>query len=160
VSADFVAAMEDVLDLYAEPYDAARPVVCFDESPEQLIAEVRQPLPPEPGQPARHDVEYRRNGVRNLLMICEPKRGWREVLVTTTRNKIDFARAMKQLVQTYADAEVIRVVLDNLTIHTRSPRCTRRFPRTRREPWRGSWNSISHRNTAVGSTSPRLNSPC
>ncbi len=109
--------MEDVLDLYAEPYDAARPVVCFDESPEQLIAEVRQPLPSEPGQPARHDVEYKRNGVRNLLMICEPKRGWREVLVTTTRNKIDFARAMKRLVQTYADAEVIRVVLDNLNTH-------------------------------------------
>jgi DDE superfamily endonuclease len=117
VSADFVAAMEDVLDLYAEPYDAARPVVCFDESPKQLIAEVRQPLPLEPGQPARYDVEYKRNGVRNLLMICEPKRGWREVLVTTTRNKIDFARAMKQLVQTYADAGVIRVVLDNLNTH-------------------------------------------
>lgn len=109
--------MEDVLDLYAEPYDAARPVVCFDESPKQLIAEVRQPLPLEPGQPARYDVEYKRNGVRNLLMICEPKRGWREVLVTTTRNKIDFARAMKQLVQTYADARVIRVVLDNLNTH-------------------------------------------
>jgi len=109
--------MEDVLDLYAEPYDAARPVVCFDESPKQLIAEVRQPLPLEPGQPARYDVEYKRNGVRNLLMICEPKRGWREVLVTTTRNKIDFARAMKQLVQTYADAGVIRVVLDNLNTH-------------------------------------------
>jgi hypothetical protein len=64
VSADFVAAMEDVLDLYEEPYDEKRPVVCFDESPEQLIAEVRQPLPPEPGQPARYDVEYKRNGVR------------------------------------------------------------------------------------------------
>jgi hypothetical protein len=112
-----VAAKEDVLDLYEEPYDEKRPVVCFDESPEQLIAEVRQPLPPEPGQPARYDVEYKRNGVRNLLMICEPKRGWREVLVTTTRNKIDFARAMKQLVQTWADAEVIRVVLDNLNTH-------------------------------------------
>lgn len=117
VSADFVAVMEDVLDLYEQPYDEKRPVVCFDESPEQLIAEVRQPLPPEPGQPARYDVEYKRNGVLNLLMICEAKRGAREVLVTPTRNKIDFAQAMKHLVELYASAEVIRVVLDNLNTH-------------------------------------------
>ena len=112
-----MAAMEDVLDLYDAPYDEKRPVVCFDESPEQLIEEVRQPLPPEPGQPARYDVEYQRNGVCNLLMICEPKRGTREVLVTKTRNKIDFAQAMKHLVELYASAEVIRVVLDNLNTH-------------------------------------------
>lgn len=109
--------MEDVLDLYEQPYDEKRPVVCFDESPKQLIGEVREPLPPEPGQPERYDVEYQRNGVRNLLMICEPKRGVREVLVTTTRNKIDFAHAMKHLVELYASAEVIRVVLDNLNTH-------------------------------------------
>jgi transposase len=109
--------MEDVLDVYQEPYDEKRPVVCFDESPEQLIAQVRQPLPLEPGQPARYDVEYQRNGVRNLLMMCEPKRGTREVLVTKTRNKIDFAHAMKHLVEKYASAEVIRVVLDNLNTH-------------------------------------------
>lgn len=109
--------MEDVLDLYEEPYDEKRPVVCFDESPEQLIEEMRQPLPPEPGQPARYDVEYKRNGVRNLLMICEPRCGKREVLVTTRRTKIDFAHAMKHLVQAYASAEVIRVVLDNLNTH-------------------------------------------
>lgn len=117
MSADFVAAMEDVLDLYEQPYDEQRPVVCFDESPEQLIEEVRQPLPPEPGRTARYDVEYKRNGVRNLLMICEPRRGKREVLVTKTRNKIDFAQAMKHLAATYASAEVIRVVLDNLNTH-------------------------------------------
>lgn len=109
--------MEDVLDLYNEQYDAKRPVICFDESPKQLIAEVREPLPPEPGQPARYDVEYQRNGVRNLLMLCEPKRGIREVLVTTTRTKIDFANAMKHLTESYADADVIRVVLDNLNTH-------------------------------------------
>jgi len=109
--------MEDVLDLYEEPYDEKRPVVCFDESPKQLIGEVREPLPPEPGQPERYDVEYKRNGVRNLLMICEPKRGVREVLVTATRNKIDFAHAMKHLVELYASADVIRVVLDNLNTH-------------------------------------------
>lgn len=106
--------MEDVLDLYEAPYDETQPVVCYDESPKQLIAEVRQPLPPEPGQPARYDVEYKRNGVRNLLMICEPKRGWREVLVSKTRNKIDFAQAMRHLAHTHANAEVIHVVLDNL----------------------------------------------
>lgn len=117
MSADFVAAMEDVLDLYEQPYDETRPVVCFDESPEQLIEEVRPPLPLAPGQPARHDVEYKRNGVRNLLMMCEPRRGTREVLVTTTRTKIDFAHAMKHLVTRYASAEVIRVVLDNLNTH-------------------------------------------
>ena len=109
--------MEDVLDIYEEPYDEKRPVVCFDESPEQLIDEVRQPLPPQLGQAARYDVEYKRNGVRNLLMICEPKRGIREVRVTTTRNKIDFAHAMKHLAEQYASAEVIRVVLDNLNTH-------------------------------------------
>lgn len=109
--------MEETLDLYEEPYDEKRPVVCFDESPKQLIGEVREPLPPEPGQPERYDVEYKRNGVRNLLMICEPKRGVREVLVTTTRNKIDFAHAMKHLVELYASADVIRVVLDNLNTH-------------------------------------------
>jgi hypothetical protein len=117
VSADFVAAMEDVLDLYEEPYDEKRPVVCFDESPEQLIEEVRQPLPSEPGQPARYDVEYKRHGVRNLLMICAPRCGTCTVLVTKTRDKIDFARAMQDLAQTCASAEVIRVVLDNLNTH-------------------------------------------
>jgi hypothetical protein len=109
--------MEDVLDLYEEPYDEKRPVVCFDESPRQLVAEVREPLPPEPGQPARYDVEYKRNGVRNLLMICEPKCGTREVLVTETRTKLDFAHAMKHVVDLYASADVIRVVLDNLNTH-------------------------------------------
>ena len=109
--------MEDVLDLYAAPYDEKRPVVCFDESPRQLIAEVREPLPPEPGQPTRYDVEYKRNGVRNLLMICEPKLGARDVLVTERRTKLDFAHAMKHLVDLYASADVIRVVLDNLNTH-------------------------------------------
>ena len=112
-----MAAMEDVLDLYEAPYDAQGPVVCFDESPEQLIAEVRQPLPPEPGQLARYKVEYKSNGVRNLLLTCEPKRGLREVLVTKTCNKIDFAQAMKHLVERYAGATVIHVVLDNLNMH-------------------------------------------
>jgi hypothetical protein len=117
VGAEFVAAMEDVLDLYAEPYDPTRPVVCFDESPKQLIGEVRTPLPVQPGAPARYDTEYQRNGVRNLMMICEPKRGRREVLVKKRRTRIDFAQCMRRIVQTYPDATVIRIVLDNLNTH-------------------------------------------
>lgn len=110
--------MEDVLDLYEEPYDPARPVVCFDESPRQLVAEVREPVPAGPGQPARHDVEYPRKGVRDLMMICEPKRGFREVMVTARRTKVDFARCMKRVAELYPDAEVVRVVVDNLNTHT------------------------------------------
>ena len=109
--------MEDLLDLYAEPYDPARPVICFDESPKQLIGEVREPIPPQPGAPARQDTEYKRNGVRNLMMICEPKRGWRDVLIMQRRTKIDFAHAMRHILDSYPDAEVIRVVLDNLNTH-------------------------------------------
>ena len=117
VGAEFVAPMEDLLDLYAEPYDPARPVICFDESPKQLIGEVREPIPPQPSAPARQDTEYKRNGVRNLMMICEPKRGWRDVLIMQRRTKIDFAHAMRHIVECYPDAEVIRVVLDNLNTH-------------------------------------------
>ena len=109
--------MEDVLDLYAAPYDPVRPVVCFDESPKQLIGEVREALPVEPGQPARQDTEYQRNGVRDLMMICEPKQGRRDVLIMERRTKIEFAHCMRHIVATYPDAEVIRVVLDNLNTH-------------------------------------------
>jgi len=109
--------MEDVLDVYAEPYDPKRPVVCFDESPWQLIAEVRASIPAEPGKPARQDTEYKRQGVRDLMMICEPNRGFREVLITERRTKIDFAQSMKHIVEHYPQAEVIRVVLDNLNTH-------------------------------------------
>jgi len=109
--------MEDVLDLYEAAYDPAYPVVCFDESPKQLIAEVREPIPAQPGTPARENTEYVRKGVRDLMMICEPKRGWREVLITERRTKIDFAHCMKHVVGCYPEAAVIRVVLDNLNTH-------------------------------------------
>lgn len=109
--------MEDVLDLYDSPYDPVRPVVCFDESPKQLIGEVREAVPPQPGTPARQDTEYQRNGVRDLMMICEPKRGWRDVLVMERRTKIEFAHCMRHIVQSYPDAQIIRVVLDNLNTH-------------------------------------------
>ena len=117
VSSDFVAAMQDVLDLYEEPYDPMRPVVCFDESPKQLITEVRKPLPPEPGTPARYDTEYERKGVCDLMMICEPKRGFRQVDITDRRTKIEFVQCMKHIADIYPQASVIRVVLDNLNTH-------------------------------------------
>ena len=98
MSAEFVAHMEDVLDLYAEPYDPQRPVVCFDETSTQLLAETRPPLPPEPGRPLRQDYEYRREGTRNLFLACEPLVGWRQVAVTQRRTMQDFALQMLRLV--------------------------------------------------------------
>jgi hypothetical protein len=111
--------MEDVLDLYAEPYDPSKPKVCFDETSKQLIWQTRQPLPTRPGQVARYDYEYERNGTRNLFLFFEPLAGYRHVWITRRRTKQDFAHCMKWLVdEAYPDAEVIRVVLDNLNTHT------------------------------------------
>lgn len=111
--------MEDVLDLYAEPYDPKRPVVCFDERPYQLLADVREPLPPGPDCPQRVDYEYKREGTCNLFTVFQPLKTWREVTVTSRRTKLDFAEQMKALVdETLPQAEVIRVVVDNLNIHT------------------------------------------
>lgn len=116
----FVAAMEDVLDLYAASYDAAFPVVCFDERPCQLVADVVQPVPLRPGQPYRFDYEYERRGSANLFGYLEPKRGWRWMEVTLRRTKADFARCMERLVhELYPHAVKIRVVLDNLSTHTK-----------------------------------------
>ena len=110
--------MEDVLDLYEEPYDEKRPKVNFDETSKQLIEEVRQCLPPVPGRLERFDYEYKRNGTRNLFMICEPQAGWRHIDVTARRTKLDFAHQMKWLVdERYPEAEVIRIVMDNLNTH-------------------------------------------
>ena len=118
MSADFVAHMEDVLDLYSEPYDPARPVVCFDESSTQLLAETRAPLPAAPGRPRRQDYEYVRGGTCNLFLTCEPKAGWRHVAITRQRTMQDFAQQMHWLVdQAYPDVPVVRVVLDNLNTH-------------------------------------------
>jgi len=119
VDGGYVARMEDVLDLYAEDADPKRPVVCFDESPTQLIGEVRQPIPPAPGQPERYDCEYRRNGTANLFVFLDAHRPWRHVKVTERRTARDFALCMRDLADThYPEAELIRVVLDNLSTHT------------------------------------------
>jgi hypothetical protein len=108
--------MEDVLDLYAQPYDPARPVVCFDEQPRQLVAEIRTPMPALPGRLRRIDYEYRRQGTANLFLILEPLAGWRHVAVTAQRTAADFAQQMRALVDVhYPAAKVIAVVLDNLS---------------------------------------------
>ena len=119
VGAEFVWRMEDVLDVYARPYDPKRPVVCFDEQLVQLIAEKRRPLPPKPGQPERFDYEYKRNGTRNLFMFFQPLAGRRRVVITERRAKIDYAHAMRYLVdELFPDAEVVIVVEDNLNTHS------------------------------------------
>ena len=121
MSAEFVSNMEDVLDLYEEPHDPQRPVVCFDETSTQLLAETRPPMPAQPGRPMRQDYEYRREGTRNLFLACEPTAGWRHVAVTERRTMQDFARRMRWLVdEAYPEAEVVRVVLDNLNTHRRA----------------------------------------
>ena len=110
--------MEDVLDLYAEPYDSQRPKVCFDETPQQLVADKQAPLPTRPGDVARQDYEYQRQGTCNAFVFFEPQAGWRHVAVTDRRTKLDFAQQMKWLVdERYPAAKVIRVVLDNLNTH-------------------------------------------
>jgi transposase len=119
VDGTYVARMEDVLDLYAGEADPTRPVVCFDESPMQLIGEVRQPISAEPGQPERYDCEYRRNGTANLFVFLDAHKSWRHVKVTDHRKAQDFAACMRDLVDThYPNADRIRVVLDNLSTHT------------------------------------------
>ena len=118
VNAEFAANMEDVPDLYAEPYDPQRPVVCFDETSTQLLAEARPPMPPRPGLPLRQDYEYRREGTRNLFLACEPLAGWSQVAVTQRRTMQDFAQQMRWLVdEAYPETPVVRVVMDNLNTH-------------------------------------------
>jgi transposase len=119
VDAEYVARMEDVLDLYAEEPNPKRPVVCFDESPTQLIGEMRQPIPAAPGQLERFDCEYKRNGTANLFIFLDVHRPWRKVKVTERRSAEDYAHCMRELVDVHCpDAERIRVVQDNLSTHS------------------------------------------
>jgi DDE superfamily endonuclease len=111
--------MEDVLDLYAEPYDPRRPWVCFDETPYQMVGDVLEPMEVQPGRPKRVDYEYEREGSCNLFVTVQPQEGWRDVVVTERRTAVDFAHRMKALVdELLPEAEVIRVVTDNLNTHT------------------------------------------
>ena len=110
--------MEDVLDVYHRPYDSQRPLVCMDEASKQLIAEVRDPLPPQPGRIAKYDSEYERRGTANLFMAVEPLAGKRTVQVIARRTKIDWAQFVYLLLmRVYAEAAVVVLVMDNLNTH-------------------------------------------
>jgi hypothetical protein len=141
-SGEFVARMEDVLDVYHRPFDPARPLVCIDEVPVQLVGEVRQPLPARPGTPARYDYEYVRNGTANLFMTFQPLTGWRHVGVTDRRTAADFAEVLRWLVEDiHAEAQKVVLVTDNLNTHT---------PRPGPGPSPGSWSGTTRPSMGAG----------
>ena len=118
LDADFVAQMEHILDLYAEPVDTARPIVNFDEALKQLVADTRKPKPMKPGHAAKQDYEYRRVGTANIFLFFDRHRGWRKAKPTEHKCNIDFAECMRDLVDIhYPETEVVRIVLDNLSTH-------------------------------------------
>ena len=118
-SGEFVARMEDVLEVYHRPFDERRPLVCIDEVPVQLVGETRLPLPAAPGRPQRYDYEYARNGTANLFMVFEPLVGWRAVQVTERRTARDFSEVLRWLVEElHAESRKVVLVTDNLNTHT------------------------------------------
>ena len=118
-SGEFVARMEDVIEVYHRPLDPKRPLICIDESSKQLVSEVRDPLPTAPGTPARYDYEYKREGVANLFMLFQPLLGWRHVMPTERRTAKDFAEVLRWLAEElYPDAERLVLVTDNLNTHS------------------------------------------
>ena len=146
--------MEDVLEVYHRPFNEKRPLVALDEASKQLIGEVVQPLPPEPGQPERFDYEYVRHGTANLFMISEPLLGWRHVAVTERRTAKDYAEVLRWLAEeVHPDAKVIVLVQDNLNTHTlaslyeafppeRARRLAERFE-VHYTPKHGSWLNVA-----------------
>lgn len=153
-NAAFVAAMEDVLEVYTRPHDPARPLVCLDETTKQLTRETRTPLPMKPGQAARFDYEYERAGVASLFMLFAPLEGWREVAVKDRRTAVDYAHILRDLADThFPEAEKIVLVQDNLNTHrpaslyeafdpAEARRLTGRFE-WRYTPKHGSWLNIA-----------------
>jgi len=118
--AEFAAGMEEVLDVYARPYDARRPVVCMDEQPSQLLRETRTPIAATKRHPRRVDYEYERAGTASIFLFCEPLSGWREVSVRDRRTKVDWAQEVERLLRTrYAKADRVTLVCDNLNTHTK-----------------------------------------
>lgn len=116
--AEFVAAMEDVLEVYHRPDDEKRPLVCLDEASKQLIGEIAEPIAAAPGRPERIDYEYVRNGTANLFMASEPLLGWRAVTVTARRTAVDFAEFVAWLVEeVHEEADKVVLVMDNLNTH-------------------------------------------
>jgi DDE superfamily endonuclease len=161
--AEFVCAMEDVIEVYQRPYDTKRPVVCLDEQSKQLIQETRTPIPAAPGQPERVDYESERNGTANLFMMFEPLAGRRRVKVTDRRTKVDFAQVIRELVdEQYPRAERIVVVMDNLNTHKLSSLYEAFAPAEARRlierlevhhtPKHGSWLNMAETELSVLST--------
>jgi hypothetical protein len=159
-SADFVAAMEDVLDVYHRPYDPQRPVVCLDECSKQLIGEVREPLPPKPGQVAKYDSEYERKGTANVFMAVEPLAGRRTVRVTDRRTRVDWAQFVRMLLETmYPEAAKVVLVMDNLNTHSIASLYEAFDPQTARSlaerleihhtPKHGSWLNMAETELSV-----------
>ena len=149
VDGTYIARMEEVLDLYAEEADARRPVVCFDESPTQLIGEVREPISAAPGQPERYDCEYRRNGTANLFVFLDAHKSWRHVKVTDRRTACDFADCMRELADVhYPDADRIRWRWTTFPL-TRPGHCMRHSRHRRHTACFSAWNFITHRSTRV-----------
>jgi len=153
-SAQFVAAMEDVLDVYCRPYDPDRPVVCMDETCKQLVAEVRPVLAATPGRPMRYDVEYERCGVAEVFLFTEPLGAWRRTAVTEHRAQVDWAHQMRHLLEVdYPGAEMVVVVMDNLNTHgiaslyeafePEVARCLARRLEIHHTPKHGSWLNIA-----------------
>ena len=113
--------MEETLDTYKRPHDPKRPLVCLDETSKQLTAETRAPLPMLPGQPARFDYEYKRNGTANAFMLFAPLEGWREVKITDRRTAVDYAQVLKELADVhFPEADKIVLVQDNLNTHVKA----------------------------------------
>jgi len=153
-SAEFVSCMEDVLEVYHRPFDPRRPVICMDETFKQLIGEVREPLPPSPGRVERYDSVYVRNGVASLFLAFEPLAGCREVKVTETRKRGDWAHFIRGLVDVrYKDAEKVVLVMDQLNTHATAslyeafpPAEARRIARrleVHHTPKHGSWLNMA-----------------
>jgi DDE superfamily endonuclease len=151
---EFVAAMEEVLETYARPYDARRPVLCMDEQPVQLLKETRVPIAATKNHPRRVDYEYERAGTASIFMFCEPLSGWREVAVRERRTKIDWAKEVEELLRTrYASADKVILVCDNLNTHTKGAFYEAFEPETARAilrrlefcytPKHGSWLNIA-----------------
>lgn len=151
---EFVAAMEDVLETYAQPYDARRPVLCMDEQPVQLLNETRVPIAANKKHPRRVDYEYERAGTASVFMFCEPLSGWRHVSVRERRTKIDWAQEVAELLRTrYGSAEKVILVCDNLNTHTRGAFYEAFDPATARDltrrlefhytPKHGSWLNVA-----------------
>lgn len=116
---EYVARMEDVLEVYQRPYDPAAPVICMDEKSVQLLKETRPAITAAPGRAERIDYEYERNGTANIFMFCEPLAGWRQTRVTERRTKADWARAIRDLLDgRYADAKIVVLIMDNLNTHS------------------------------------------